>query len=209
MAVALATGGCGGNDASLFPPGLMPFNVSTLAPPAATSTTLYPEAFTTNHGTNGDTVWVHGMAYVNAPLSSVIAAVLTPSVVVDRRNVQTWTVQQNDEPTYEYSYLIHNTSHDILTVEFDLSWRLAVVAGTDAAPQTFVAVYQKTYGTTFITTLAGSLVATAVTDGVTLLDMVRELNATEDDPSSVEQYLRDLTASITATVHGQPLPTYN
>ncbi len=209
VAIAIAIVGCGGDNTTTFPPGLMPLTVSNLAPPAPTPTEMYPEAFTANRGMNGSVIWVHGMAYVHAPLTAVISALLTPAVVVDRRKVQMWTVDLNDEPMYEHSYLIHNTAHDILTVQFDLAWRLAVVTGTDTAPQVFVAVYQKTYGTSFITLLAGSVVATAINPGVTQLDMVRQLDAQGSGADDLQQYLMDLTASITATVHGMSLPNYN
>lgn len=183
--------------------------VAPVTPPAAQGGDMYPEAFTAIRGETDAFIWVHGAAYVHAPLSQVMAAMLDPVVVVDRRQVQEWTVTPNDEPMYPYSYLLHNTSHSIVTVQFDLAWRFGVLDGTAAAPLTLEARYQKTYGTTFITLLAGSVVARAVTDNVTLLDMVRELKSAGSGADDMEQYLRDFTASVTARVHGQALPGYN
>ncbi len=206
----LASVGCGGNDASAFPPGLQPLadGVGPVAPPAPTSASMYPEAFTAARGETSDFIWVHASAYVHAPLSQVMAAMLDPAVNVDRRRVQEFTVMLNDEPTYPNSFRIHNVSHDILTVEFDLDYRLGLREGTSDAPVTFDLRYQKTYGTTFITLLAGSVEAHAVNDSVTQLDMVRELKSAGSGADDVEQYLRDFVASVQAKVHGQALPNY-
>ncbi|MEZ4239936.1 MAG: hypothetical protein R3F59_28055 [Myxococcota bacterium] len=70
--------------------------------------------------------------------------------------------------------------------------------------------WDKTDGTTFITTLSGSMELGTVPDapGVTSVSLIEHLDAALRDDETVASYLADLFASLAAEAHGDPLPVY-
>ncbi len=208
-ALALGSASCAGDDASTFPPGLEPLETSTAPRPAATSGQQCPEAFNTATGETADYAWAHGRGCLHAPIARVWEALRDPDVSVDRRRVAEWTVTRNVEAQYPVSFRVHNTVHDIIDLTFDLTWREGVVDGTDAEPRVVSARYQKTYGSTYIQVLAGSLVARPLDAGTTEIEIVRHLKGTGVGAAEAELYLRDCFGSFVARVHGMPLPRYN
>jgi hypothetical protein len=129
-----------------------------------------------------------------------------PGVVTDRRRVSEYTVTRNTEAQYPVSFRVHNVVHDIITLEFDVDWRLGL--NEAASPRVALGRYQKTNGTTFITLLAGSVQARQIEANVTELELVRRIKSSGSGAVDAEQYLRDYYASLLARVRGQALPTY-
>jgi hypothetical protein len=150
------------------------------------------------------------VGWVQAPLAVTWAAIQRADAVVDRRAVDAWTVEEDVEPEYDVSVLIHNVVNDIVTVEFDVTWRQGRVDGTDDEPVVVAARWQKTEGTSFISLLEGSLVATQV-DGedVTSIEMFERIEGAASDTQEIDAYLHDLHASIVALVHDGELPAYD
>jgi hypothetical protein len=208
--VLALVGGCGGNEASPYPPGLAPLDPQLHAAfPAPVDGDPDPEQLNLASGSGSGYVWVHGAAFVHGTLDVVWAAMRDPDVSADRRQVSSYTVTLDDEPQYDYSYIIHNTVNSTITVQFDNSWRHDALEGTKDQPQAVVAGYQKTYGTSFISVLAGSFVARQLDDGNTSLELIEHLEAQfQDSSSTARSTLTDYYASILARVKGQPLPTY-
>jgi hypothetical protein len=208
-AALLALVACEGNSTTVFPPGLAPLDPVNMAPlPAATATDPHPETISFVSGSTSDYAWVDARAYVHASLSVTWAAMRTPDVCVDRRKVSSWTTDTGVESGYLYSYVIHNVVTNPITVDFDITWRQDVANGTADNPTVVAAAYQKTAGTDYITTLAGSVVATSIDDQTTELDFIEHLDAFGSGPDVAQSYVNDYYNSIVATVHGQPLPTY-
>ena len=206
VALALAVSACGGDEATPFPPGLDPLERATAPAPVATATDRYPEVLRTAAGETSAYEWVHGRAYVHASLDQVFAAMRDPDVATDRRRVSEYTVARNSEPQYPTSFRVHNVVHDIITLEFDIDWRLGL--NETASPRVALGRYQKTNGTTFITLLAGSVQARQVEANVTELELVRHIKSSGSGAVDAEQYLRDYYANILARVRGQALPTF-
>lgn len=196
---------CFGHRETEFPSGLEPFTDNVAVFPDAVSGEL-PEDVDIQLG-NGDAWdWANARGYVRAPLSDVWAAVKNPDVGVDRRAVTDWTVTFDVEPEYDVSYDVHERVVDIVTVEYDLTWREGLVpSGRD---DLVVARWQKTDGTSLISVLEGSVVLTPVEDGVTGVEIVEHLGTPQDDRDRLEAFFLDLFASIAAASHGDPLPTY-
>lgn len=200
---------CGGDGATTFAPGLEPLETSTAARPAAPSGQQCPEAFNVVTGDTGAYSFGHGRGCLHATLAQVWEAMRDPEVSVDRRRVGEFTVTRNVEPQYPVSFRVHNVVHDIIDIEFDLTWRLGPIEGTNDEPRVVSARYQKTYGSTYIDVLAGSIVARPIDGDVTEIEVVRHLKGTGVGTEEIEQYLRDYFASVVARVHGMPLPRYN
>ena len=200
--------GCGGDEATTFPPGLQPFEVVTVPLPGATAADPHPEVFNTRVGEGADYEWAQGRGYVHAPLVRVYEALRDPEVTTDRRRVSEFSSTPNTEPEYPFSYRVHYIVHDLVTIEFDMSWRLGPIEGTEAAPTTVSGVYQKTFGSTFIDVLRGDVVARQVDANTTDIGMVRHIRSSGAGGPEAELYLRDTYNSILARVRGQPLPRY-
>ena len=72
--------GCGGDEATAFPPGLQPFEAVTVPLPAATASDPHPEVFVTRFGEGADYEWAQGRGYIHAPLARVYEALRDPEV---------------------------------------------------------------------------------------------------------------------------------
>jgi len=199
------TPGCFGNDTTPFPPGLEPLAESTAPRPNGTESDPYPETIAITAG-DGDTAWVHARAFVHAPLRTVFDAMATPDACVDRRAVDRFSITTDVEPDYDHSFVIHNEVDDIITVEFNMSWRLGFVPPNDDEPAVGLGRWQKTWGTEFIDRLEGSIVAREVSPVITELALVEYLEAASGGAAELESFLRDYIANITALSHGNPLP---
>lgn len=191
-----------------FPAGLSPLGDNAAEFPEGEAGDAHPETISVVTGETKDYVWVEAKAYVHASIASTWEAMRTPEVCVDRRHVATWTVTENVEQGYDYSFLIHNTINNVITLEEDLTWRQSHIEGSLEDPDTVVAVYQKTNGSDFISLDAASFIARKVDSTTTSLELVGQLNAVGSGIPDEESYIRDYYASIVARVHGQPLPTY-
>lgn len=200
--------GCGGDEATTFPPGLQPFEAVTVPLPPATASDPRPEVFVTRVGEGADYEWAQGRGYVHAPLARVYEALRDPDVTTDRRRVSEYTVTSNSEPEYPFSYRVHNVVHDLVTLEFDMSWRLGPNDGSEAAPTAVSAIYQKTIGSTFIDVLRGDIVARQVDASTTDIEMVRHIRSSGAGGPEAAIYLQDVYNNVLARVRGQPLPRF-
>ena len=209
LALTLAFAGCGGDDSTNFAPGLQPLETSTAARPTATSGQQCPETANFVSGDAGAYAFAHARGCIHGTLAQVYEAMRDPDVTVDRRRVSTWTVTRNVETEYPVSFRVHHVVNDIITIEFDQTWRLGPIDGTVDEPRVVAGRYQKTFGSTYIEVLAGSMVARPLDTGVVEVELVRHLKGTGVGAEEAEQYLRDCFQSLVARVHGMPLPRYN
>src|SRR5262249_38698697 len=141
---------CAGNHATRFPPGLKTLGDNAAEFPAAVQDDAHPETITVVTGETDDYVWVQAKAYVHASLATTWEAMRTPEVCVDRRHVSSWKVTENVESGYDYSFVIHNTFDNVITIEEDLTWRQSHFEGSLEAPDAVIAAYQKTNGSDYI-----------------------------------------------------------
>jgi hypothetical protein len=209
VGASLGLGGCWGNESSPFPGGLDPLDpVNRAAPPAPVAGDPHPETFNAVYGEDDRYAWGHLRGFVHAPIAAVWAAVKDPLVVADRRTDSHVTWQLGVEPSYDYSYQLRYHVDGTISVDWNEDWRYGVVAGTDAAPQRILNRAQKIWGTTFIDVDANSMRIEPVDESTTTFEAEEHLKATASGPDTIEQYYKDLWASLCARVHGQPLPTY-
>jgi hypothetical protein len=168
----------------------------------------HPERVESVAGTEPDHDWAHGRGYVHASVADVFAAASTPDACVDRREVDRYSFETDVEPGYDVSFRTHNEVDSIITVEFDNTFRFGTVEGSGRDPSLVAGVWQKTYGTTFIPLLRGSIVLSRVADEVTEVQIVYHVRAAERGAGPLEGFVRDYYGSIRALAHGEPLPRY-
>jgi hypothetical protein len=209
VVVALGVTGCFGDEKTSFPEGLEPFEEIDVAAPEGTETDPFPERLAFDSGSRSGFDWVEARGFVHAPIARTWEAMREPEVCVDRRAVDRWSVRNVEDAEHDFSYVIHNEVDDVISVEFDNTWRHGATTGTVEVPEEIHANFQKTWGTTFIDILRGSVIARPVDAETTELLMVEHIRAASGDGQEQgRSYLGDYFASIVAHVRGDPLPTY-
>jgi len=201
---AVALAGCWGNTTTVFPPGLEPLEDNTAPAPTGSADDPYPERLAVVSGKAAEWNWSHERGYVHAGLDRAWPVVRAPEVTRDP-TIAEWSVDWGVED-FPVSYVIHYTVHDVLTVRFDITWRFAVIEGTDAAPTLIAGRFQKTWGTTFIRRQEGSVLARAVAGvpDLTEIELIERLDATNTGIGDIESYLSDYFRQILGGVHGVP-----
>lgn len=217
--LALLTGlsGCAlGKEVTAFPPGLEPLEANTATWPEAQGGERYPEAQNLNTGDADDEElgveysWSHARGYVQRPIHKVYQALVVPRVNADRREIDSYEVTYDVEPAYPYSYVLSNVVNDVLTVEFDVTWRHGATAGSEDEPEEIGTRWQKTEGSTVIEILRGSVRTFPVEDDVTAVEMVLHQRSLQRgfDADRTRAYLQDFYVALLAEAHGEPLPEY-
>jgi len=207
LALAALVLACGGSPI-VMPPGLAPLEEVTAPEPAPVGGDARPEAVSVVSGDGSDWDYAHARGYVHAPIAKVWEAMQAPGTVVDRRRVAEYTITPGVEAGYDVSFLVHNVVRDIVTVEFDTTWRQGVVQGTREAPEMVAGRAAKTAGTAYIDLLEDSIVLTRVDDEVTRVDHVRHIKSATAGAEEAHLYLEDCFASLVAVSHGRPLPAW-
>lgn len=197
-AVLLAVGaGCQSNVHTPFPPGLEPLEdnpvtLSTVAEGLVTQSSDSPY------------VKIYGRGYVLAPPATVWAAAKSPAPNIAKCSTDRQDVTENNEPGYEYSFLVHYTVNNILTVEWDDQWRFGTIIDE---PFLGMIKHQKIQGSDFISLSEGTIEVDATDDpNVTELSFVEHLDATSAGVSDVIKGMQHNYDSLVAVSHGNPVP---
>lgn len=209
----LALAACHGGDkdsGSAVPTGLEMLEDKNMADlPGAKDGDDYPEELNVVGDEGDDYDWAHGAGYIHGSVADCWAAMADPEVVVDRQRVTSWTVEMDVEPEYDVSFVLHEISEDIVTVEFDVTWIQGRTAGEEDAPTAVGGRWAKTAGTDLVDVLEGSVSLTEVEGEVTEIQLMEHLATPGSDETDIIPVLEGLFASIVARVHGEPLPTYD
>lgn len=204
LLAAVLLAGCFGSETTPFPEGLEPLEETNLAAPGDPD---YPEELVMVRGMGAArTPSVHAIGYVRRPIADVWEGLRDPDVGADRRTFASWSATHDVEPEYDYSYVIHSVIENLITVEYDVTWRHGVVEGTLEEPTLVAVRYQKTEGSTVIMRLEGSVLLTAVEPGVTEVQIIEYLRAVESGHGNIEAFLQDMFAELVLRSNGQELP---
>lgn len=193
---------CGGGKPIEFPPGLDPFTDAAPACPADTGS----GELSVESGRTDEFFFAAGCGWVTGPFADTTAAVATPDVGVDRRAVDEWTVDEDVEAGFDVSYAVNTIVHDVVDVEYTLTWRHSLIAEGVWATR-----WQMTTTNAFVNLIEGSLVATEQEDdeGVTKIEVVEHIDAIRDsDEERITEFLADFHTSIAAVAAGDPLPEW-
>ena len=205
--------GCSGGDGPgifkdkevVFPAGLEPLETSTAPAPEGEG---HPEELALVNGESDDFIWAHGRGYLQTTVGEVWDALQIEEVLVNRRAVDEWTFTSDVDSDFEASFRVHNVVHDVVTVEFDVDWRMGSEKEGEETHETLGVRFAKTEGTVFITLMEGSIVAWPLEDGVVELELVWHLRAAQEEVSQMTNFMEDLFGELRATVHGEALPSY-
>lgn len=197
VALLVVVAGCQSNVTTPFPPGLEPLEDNPVVL-AAVEEGLVTQ--TTDH----PYVKIYGRGYVHAPPATVWAAAKAPGPNIAACSTDQQAVTENNDPAYEYSFLVHYTVNNILTVEWDDQWRFGTI--TDE-PFVGMIKHQKTQGSDFITLSEGTIEVDATDDpDVTELSFVEHLDATSAGVSDVLRGVQHNYDALVAVSHGNPIP---
>jgi hypothetical protein len=203
LGLAAASAACQDDVSTPFPPGLEPFDDTDT--PASLVDPRGEELITDASG--GGTIRAYGRGLVLAPPAAVWAAAKVPEAMLARCNTTTQTVQRDNEPEYELSFLVHYVVEEILTVEWDDQWRGGLVLGTPDAPELVMIKHQKIQGSDFIAVSEGTIQLRATADpAATELWFVEHLDAISGSADDVVGGMRDNYDRLVALVHGLPIP---
>ena len=189
---------CQDNISTPFPEGLEPFEDNKVA---AQPDGPFVEKLRTATDSK-DFIHVYGRGFVLVPFADMWAAAkhFEPNVSVCKTSEN--MVSENNQPQYEYSFLVHYIVNDILTVEWDDQWRFGAVDETLAMIR-----HQKVQGSDFIDLSEGTIQVLATSDpNVSELAFVEHLDATQATTSDVVQGVQHNYDALVATVHGTPIP---
>ena len=155
-------------------------------------------------GDEYDTGYLRG--WIKATVEEVFAALSSPDVGVDRREMDSWTATELDAPDVDAAYLVNNVPSAAPSEDFDLEWRHEYTE-VDGAVVGSRSAWEKTAGTIFVPLLEGSAEAVVSGDAVDLR-VVYHLGTIDSTPEDAVRYLEDFYASVVAAAHGDDLPLY-
>jgi hypothetical protein len=196
---ALATG-CQHDVHTAFPAGLEPLENNPIPEQTAGP---YAEALATATDDSGY-IHVYGRGYILADPGVVWQAAKTPQAVIASCTTDQQMITPNDEPEYEFSFLVQYTVNDILTVQWDDAWRYGTIDGTPDAPELAMIKHQKIDGSSFISRSEGTIeIAPAMDDPtVTEISIVEHLDAVSGSDGDVLKSTNHVFASLVALAHG-------
>ena len=192
----LVAAGCQSNVKTPFPPGLEPIADNPVVLGAMTETLV-------TQTTDSPYVKIFAKGYVLVPPATLWAAAKSPAPNIARCSTDMQAITENNDTTYEYSFLVHYTVNNVVTVEWDDQWRFGTVEGTPDDPTLAMIRHQKTQGSSFISLSEGTIEVDATTDpNVSTLSFVEYLDATSAGVSDVLKNVQHNFASLVSVAHG-------
>jgi hypothetical protein len=189
---------CQDNVTTPFPPGLEPFedNVVDAHPDGPFTEGLRIES------SNDDYIRVYARGFVTVSIDEMWTAASSPTPNKSTCSTTEQQVTDNNEPQYEYSFLIHYIVRDILTVEWDDQWRFGRIT-----PELGMIKHKKIQGSDFITLSEGSIQVLATSDPqVSELSFVEHLEAVQATTGDVVEGVQHNYDALVAAAHGLPIP---
>jgi len=204
LALAIAaTAACQGDVATPFPPGLEPLEDNIIPVQQGGA---YAEGLRTM-SVDTDYIKIYGRGYVLASPGATWAGSKNPLVDMAVCSTDERMVTPDDQPEYEYSFVVHYIVHNVLTVEWDDQWRFGTIAGTPEMPMLAAMKHQKVQGSDFITLSEGTVqVLTTDDPDVTELSFVEHLDAAGGSVADVLAGVQYHYDAMVAAAHGNPLP---
>lgn len=202
LVVLLAvSAGCQSNIKTPFPPGLEPLEDNPVMLGSS-----YVEGLVTKTS-DSPYVKIYGKGYVLVSPGTLWAAAKSPAPNMAVCSTDMQVADVNNDPAYEYSFLVHYTVNNILTVQWDDQWRFGTVEGTPEAPTLAMIRHQKTQGSDLITLSEGTIELDATPDpNVAELSFVEHLDATSAGVADVLKGVTHNYNSLVAVAHGNPVP---
>jgi len=203
LVLVLLVAACQSNVTTPFPPGLEPFEDN----PVPTQQGGARTEMLVSQSTDSDYIHIYGRGYALVPPATLWAAVKNPPVMVALCSTDSQVITPNDEPTYEFSFSVHYSVQEVITVEWDDAWRYGAIDGTPEDLMLGMIKHQKTQGSDLISLSEGTVQVSSTDDpNVTELAFVEHLNATGGSTGDVLKGVQHNYDSIVAAAHGNPEP---
>ena len=194
--------GCSQGTPAYFPPGLEMLEEPTVDCPAS--------GLAIASGSEDEYDWTHGCGVVEAEVQDVFLALQDTKVAVDQRSVVEWERTDDVEPDYEVSFALWNTVEDIITIEFETTWRYGLLEQEEGVdlPTEAAARYQMTVEPSVISVMRGSVRAVDQGDGTTHLEIIDHVKALQGGTDITSLKVQDLYADVVAYTRGEPIPDH-
>lgn len=200
---ATALPACQSDVSTPFPPGLEPLETNTVPPQVSGP---YTEELRLASDEN-PYVRVYARGFVLAAPGVVWEAAKNPQANVAACTTDEQRITRDSQPEYEFSFAVHYTVHNILTVQWDDQWRFGTIEGTVDAPVRAIIKHQKIQGSDFIRLSEGTIELWATDDpNVSELAFVEHLDALGGGADDVRKGVRRHYQALVAVAHGQPIP---
>jgi hypothetical protein len=195
---------CGGKaEPQAFPPGVEPLEDLQVACSGTVG------ELSTANGEGEEFDWTHGCGTLEASLEDVYLAMQDTEVAVDQRSVDEWTREDGVEPEYDVSFALQNTVNDIITVEFETTWRADALPADDKNGLSELGGrYQMTVAPQVITLMEGSVYAFDNGDGTVEVQIIEHVDALRGGTDITELKVSDYFEDLQAHIAGQPIPSH-
>jgi len=200
----LAGVGCQDDIKTPFPAGLEPLEDNVIPVQQGGE---YTEMLRTSTSDSNE-IKIYGLGYVLAAPGDVWAASKNPEANVAMCSTNQQDITPNNDPAYEFSFIVYYTVNNVLTVQWDDQWRWGVIEGTLEAPTLGMIKHQKTDGSSFIELSEGTIQLAAVEGNpdVTELSFVEHLKSVGGGVSDVLKGVQHNYDALVAVAHGNPIP---
>lgn len=213
LALSVAQVGCYGNEETPFPPGSEPWEENMAPMPPATADDPCAEEITFFRTNYMRVNTVHARACIHEPLIEVWRALRDPQTTRDPTTtsgfgVVAYDVAEDEDPMPAYSFRTAVHVDDIIDLDFEQTWRHYLAEGTDDAPLLTATRWQKTFGSTALITMEGSIVARPLEEdpSITLVEYQYHLDAVaRDDHGTIESFLSVIYGRLKQRAHGEAL----
>src|SRR5262249_32335066 len=123
LALALACAACQSDVNTPFPPGLEPLEDNAVPEQQGGA---YTEVLRTS-ADDTDYIHIYARGYVLVAPGVLWAAAKNPDANVAVCSTDQQIVTPNDQPEYEYSFVVHYIVNNVVTVEWDDQWRFGTI----------------------------------------------------------------------------------
>lgn len=209
LPLILVLSACQNDVITPFPAELEPLDDMAVDAPAGTPGDPYPETTSTVVGESEAYNWAHVRGYLHHNMSDVWTLMRSDgAAMADRRDIDAVETDYGVEPEFDLTLVNHLTVNDVLTLEWDLTFRGDLAEGDPSAPDRFALRFQKTEGSSLIDLQEGSIVLIAIDEGVTEFQFIEYLNAPRTSSEDPLSYGVDLHETLAVMLAGGPMPDW-
>jgi hypothetical protein len=204
-----------------YPEGLDPLDAEHQAEaPGPSGSESHPETLNlvTGRVEDGETTydWAHATGYVHAGMLPTWDALAEPDVGVDRRAVDSWSVEAGTAPEFAVSHTVTNyVTDDVfdVSVYFPIAWRQDIARGTDELPTAIAGRWDKTesddaLGNAAVLLLSGFFVLVYTEPEISEIQLQFHIESADIERNDADRVMQDFYDSVVACVHDAGLPSY-
>lgn len=208
-ACALLLAGCYTNEVTAFPDGLEPWEDNRAERPTPTADDPCPETIVfLDTGFEGSRA-AHARACIHEPMARVWEAVRDAQTSRDPTTTHGFrVVEYQTEPDYPWTYKTYVfVDHELTDIEFELNWRHSVVEGTEDAPLVTATRWAKTWGSSAISNMEGSIILQPLDGNEEITEVLYQyhLNSIGSSHSTIHDYLTVIYGRLRERAHGMAL----